>query len=208
MIYDGHQAVLTMTGHEGLAHLLDEMADVAVIVLGTGDYDGLTLCRRLRARSDLPVLLVGNEGTTAEAVAGLEAGADDYLAPPADLAEVQARVKALLRRVRRGGPRPTVFCFADLTLNTATRTVTRADRPIRLTALEFDLLALFLSHQEVVLSPGFLLDRVWRHPANVANLEGAVHELRAKLEAAGEPRLIQTIRGAGYALRAELTRSA
>ncbi|MHB1131585.1 MAG: response regulator transcription factor [Chloroflexota bacterium] len=204
MIYDGHEAIVFHNGREGFARVLEGMADLAVIALGTGEYDGLDLCRHLRAHSDLPVLLLGGDGTVAETVAGLEAGADDYLARPADLADVQARVKALLRRTRRS-PMPTVWRYADLSVDTATRLVTRSGRRLELTALCFDLLAVFVTHPEQVLTHHFLLAEVWHHPATAttANLEACIHYLRAELEEAGAPRLIQTVRGAGYSLRTQ-----
>jgi two-component system response regulator MprA len=133
-------------------------------------------------------------------VAGLEAGADDYVAKPFDSDELVARLKALLRRAGGGGERLT---FADLELDLMTRDATRAGREIELSKIEFELLELLLRHPRQVLSRGVIHERVWGFDASLASnsLDVFVGHLRRKLEAGGEPRLIQTVRGVGFILR-------
>lgn len=202
LVYAGYEAVLAHGARASVAATIDKPPDVEVIDLDATEYDGLTLCRRLRHYSDAPVLILGSHGTTAETVAAFEAGADDYMAPPIALEELQARVGALLRRARRGAE-PGMLKYAGLVVDTLTRTVTRSSRRVMLTSTEFDLLTMLLSHPDEVLSHQFLLEGMWRHPATatITNLEWLMHSLRTKLEADGEDRLIQTVRGIGYALR-------
>lgn len=202
LVYAGYEALVAYDGRASVALTMDRAPDVAVIDLGATDYDGLAVCRRLRRYGDAPALIVGSQGTTAEAFAAFEAGADDYMAPPIALEELQMRVKALLRRARRR-PSPSQFRYADLSVDTGTRIAMRAGRRMCLTATELDLLVLFLAHPDQVLTHQFLLDNAWHHPAtaSTSNLECYVHALRVKLEAGGEDRLIQTVRGVGYVLR-------
>ena len=202
LLYAGYEAVVAHDDRASVAVTIDRSPEVAVIALGATDYDGLAVCRRLRHYSEAPVLILGSHGTTAETIAAFEAGADDYMAPPIALEELQARVGALLRRARRGAE-PRVLQYGGLVVDTLTRTVTRSNRRVMLTATEFDLLTMLLSHPDEVLSHQFLLEGMWRHPATatITNLEWLMHSLRTKLEADGEGRLIQTVRGIGYALR-------
>jgi two-component system response regulator MprA len=163
---------------------------------------GLDVCQRLRTeRLDTLVLMLTARDGTADRVTGLDAGADDYLVKPFAYEELLARVRALLRR--RGAPAPDAqarLAFADLVLDPGTREVRRDGRLVELTAQEFDLLRHFLAHPRQVLSRSQLLDAVWGLPAATASnvVDVYVGYLRAKL---GEPRLIQTVRGVGYALR-------
>jgi two-component system, OmpR family, response regulator MprA len=164
--------------------------------------DGLEVCRRLRAAgSSLPVLMLTARDAVDDRVAGLDAGADDYLVKPFALAELLARVRALLRRT--GESPDGALRFADLELEPGTRTVTRGGEPIELTRTEFNLLELFLRNPRQVLTRSVIFERVWGYDFGFASnsLDVYIGYLRRKTEAGGRPRLIQTVRGVGYALR-------
>ena len=164
--------------------------------------DGLDVLRELRARRrQLPVLLLTARAGVTDKVAGLDEGADDYLTKPFEFAELLARVRALLRR---GAPGPVVLAMSDLRLDPATRTVTRAGRRIDLTAREFALLEYFLRNPGRVLSSALIAQHVWGVSFDTFTnvIDVYVNYLRRKVDADFEPKLIQTVRGAGYVLRA------
>jgi two-component system response regulator MprA len=170
--------------------------------------DGLEVCRRLRGTGDdLPILVLTARDAISDRVAGLDAGADDYLPKPFALEELLARLRALLRRspdsVGTAGTIGTTLEFADLVLDQGTREVARGSRRISLTRTEFSLLELFMRHPRQVLTRGRILEDVWGYdfPTSGNALEVYVGYLRRKTEAGGEPRLIHTMRGVGYALR-------
>ena len=167
------------------------------------ELDGVAVCRRLRGDGDrTPILMLTARDAVSDRVAGLDAGADDYLVKPFALEELLARVRALLRRTVNGDPHG-VLRFADLSLDPATREVRRGERDVELTRTEFLLLELFLLNPRQVLPRALIFDRVWGYDFGPTSnsLEVYVGYLRRKLEAGGEPRLIHTIRGVGYALR-------
>ena len=164
--------------------------------------DGLEVLARLRAAdAHLPILLLTARDAPADQVRGLQDGADDYVVKPFTFEVLVARVRALLRR--RAEERPTALRFADLALDRATRRARRGPRAIDLTATEFTLLQEFLAHPQRVLPKSYLMDRVWGYDfdGNANVLEVFVKQLRQKLEAGGESRLIHTLRGSGYVLR-------
>jgi two-component system response regulator MprA len=164
--------------------------------------DGLEVLRRLRAGdAQLPVLMLTAKDAPSDQVEGLRTGADDYVVKPFEFEVLVARIQALLRR--RDAERPPVLRFADLRLDTGTRQACRGERAVELTSLEFDLLHQFLEHPRQVLPKETLLERVWGYDfgGNGNVVEVYVMQLRQKLEAGGEPRLIHTLRGAGYVLR-------
>ncbi len=178
--------------------------DAIVLDLQLPDLDGLEICRRIRRAGDAtPILMLTARDAVNDRVEGLDAGADDYLVKPFDLAELLARLRALLRRRTFVDGDETVLRFEDLTLNPQTRDVTRGDRAIELTRIEFDLLELFLNHPRQVLTRDQILDLVWGYnfDSGTNSLAVYVGYLRRKLEENGEPRLLQTVRGVGYALR-------
>jgi len=178
--------------------------DAVVLDLQLPDIDGLEVCRRIRRAGDTtPILMLTARDAVNDRVEGLDVGADDYLVKPFDLAELLARLRALLRRHNFAEGDETVLRFEDLTMNPATRVVRRGDRSIELTKIEFDLLELFLRHPRQVLTRDQILDLVWGYTFDSGTNSLAVYigYLRRKLEEAGESRLIQTVRGVGYALR-------
>jgi two-component system, OmpR family, response regulator MprA len=202
LAFAGYAVDLAGDGEEALTIARDRPADLVVLDVMLPGLDGVEVCRRLRAGDrELPILMLTARERVPDRVAGLDAGADDYLVKPFAFDELLARIRALLRRVRPGD-RDRLH-FADLTVDPATREVRRGDRRIELTAKEFELLELLLRHPRQVLSRQLMFERVWGSDflgeSNV--IEVHVMRLREKLEAGGEPRLVHTIRGVGYSLR-------
>jgi two-component system, OmpR family, response regulator MprA len=176
--------------------------DAVVLDLGLPKLDGVEVCRRLRAEGDVPILMLTARDALDSRVEGLDSGADDYLVKPFERDELLARLRALLRR---RPPRGSAYLVAgDLRLNPDTREVTRGERRLELTAREFELLEYLMRNERLVVSRQALLDEVWGyHPfAETNTVDVFVSTLRRKLEEGGEPRVIHTVRGAGYVLRA------
>jgi len=200
---DGYEVGAAEDGEDALAAVRRERPELIVLDVLMPGLDGIAVCRRLRRDGDrTPVLMLTARDAVSDRVAGLDAGADDYLVKPFALEELLARVRALLRRTVNGDPHG-VLRFADLALDPATREVRRGEREIELTRTEFLLLELFLLNPRQVLPRSLIFERVWGYDfgLNSNSLEVYVGYLRRKLEAEGETRLIQTIRGVGYALR-------
>ena len=198
----GYEVDLAADGHAALEALAIRAPDVVILDIGMPELDGLAVCRAMRARGDrTPVLMLTAREAVSNRVEGLEAGADDYLVKPFALEELVARIGALLRR--GGVEADEVLVYADLRLDTRTREAFRGERPLDLTLTEFNLLELFLRNPRQVLTRSVIFDRVWGYDmSNSSNsLDVYVGYLRRKTEAGGEPRLIQTVRGLGYALR-------
>jgi two-component system response regulator MprA len=200
---EGYEIELAADGNEALYRLeVTEEPDAVILDVLMPGVDGLEVCRRLRGTgSKLPVLMLTARTEVEDRVAGLDAGADDYVTKPFALEELLARVRALLRRT--GDTDGEVVRFADLELDPATREVTRGGRPIELTRTEFSLLELFMRNPRQVLTRTIIFERVWGYDFGYASnsLDVYIGYLRRKTEADGEPRLIQTVRGVGYALR-------
>ena len=201
LIYEGYRVETAMDGTAGLASARDNPPDLVVLDWMLPGIDGLEVCRRLRAASNVPILMLTAKDAVADRVQGLDAGADDYLVKPFALDEVLARLRALLRRAKPEAPE--VLAYADLKLDTGTHQAFRGERPIDLTAKEYELLELFLQHSRQVLTREVIYDRVWGYDfggeSNI--IEVYVRYLRQKTEAGGEPRLLHTVRGVGYVLR-------
>jgi two-component system, OmpR family, response regulator MprA len=200
---EGYEIELAADGNEALSRLEspDEPDAIILDVLMPG-VDGLEVCRRLRsAGNTLPVLMLTARTEVEDRVAGLDAGADDYVTKPFALEELLARMRALLRRT--SDETGEVLRFADLELDPGTREVRRGSRQIELTRTEFSLLELFLRNPRQVLTRSVIFERVWGYDFGFASnsLDVYIGYLRRKTEAGDEPRLIQTVRGVGYALR-------
>jgi two-component system response regulator MprA len=204
LTYQGYAAEVADSGADGLRIALASPPDLVILDVLMPGLNGLDVCRRLRQADDLPILLLTARDAIEDRVLGLDAGADDYLVKPFAFDELLARVRALLRR--RPESRATALLrYADLVLDTQAREARRGDRDISLTTTEYQLLELFMQHPRHVLTRDQLLERVWGfdHSVDTHVLEVYVGYLRQKLEAHGESRLIQTVRGAGYAMRQE-----
>jgi two-component system response regulator MprA len=204
--FNGYAVALAGDGAEALASIASRPPDALVIDVMMPRLDGIETTRALRgAGNDLPILVLTARDSVGDRVEGLDAGADDYLTKPFALEELLARLRALLRRSHPadGTGDDEVLSFSDLTLDVATREVTRAGRSIELTRTEFSLLEMFMRRPRRVLERSFILEEVWGFdfPTTANSLEVYVGYLRRKTEAAGEPRLIHTVRGVGYVLK-------
>jgi two-component system response regulator MprA len=200
---EGYDVELAADGAEALYRLeANGQPDAVILDVLMPGLDGLDVCRRLRSKGNgVPVLMLTARTEVENRVAGLDAGADDYLPKPFALEELLARLRALLRRTTPGTDE--TLRFADLELNPATREAKRGGTPIELTRTEFNLLELFLRNPRQVLTRSVIFERVWGYDFGFASnsLDVYIGYLRRKTELDGKPRLIQTVRGVGYALR-------
>ena len=200
---EGYAVELAEDGEQALERVASGIQlDAMILDVLMPGIDGLEVCRRLRSdRSELPILMLTARSEVDSRVAGLDAGADDYLAKPFALAELLARLRALLRRA--GAGEDGVLRFSDLELDIGTREVRRGDATIELTRTEFALLELFLRNPRQVLTRSIIFERVWGYDFGPSSnsLDVYVGYLRRKTEEGGAPRLIHTVRGVGYALR-------
>jgi two-component system, OmpR family, response regulator MprA len=210
LAYEGYQVEIASDGPGGLAAARDNPPDLVVLDVMLPGIDGVEIVRRLRAGEEetghLPVLMLTARDEVSDRVAGLDAGADDYLVKPFALEELVARIRALLRRREPDSQR--ILRFTDLTVDTSSREIRRGTRDIQLTTKEYELLVYFIRHPRQVLTREQLLERVWGidFEAETHVLEVYVGYLRHKLENTGsasapDNRLIHTIRGVGYVLR-------
>mgnify|MGYP002719197355 FL=1 len=207
--FNGYDVLLASDGMEALDVIAEEQPDLTILDVMMPKLDGLGVCRELRSSGyDRPILMLTARDGVSDRVAGLDAGADDYLPKPFALEELLARVRSLLRRARadaiaQTGSPTAELQFEDLFLDVAARDVRRGDRHISLTRTEFALLHLLMQNPRQVLSRQHILEEVWGHefPSSGNALEVYVGYLRRKTEAGGEARLIHTVRGVGYVLR-------
>jgi two-component system, OmpR family, response regulator MprA len=198
---EGYEVRTTADGIEALDVAAGFIPDLVVLDLGLPGLDGIEVCRRLRADGDVPILMLTARTETEDRVTGLDSGADDYLAKPFERQELLARIRALLRRrPPRGSASLEV---GDLSLNPDTREVRRGEREIELTNREFELLEFLMRNERLVVSRERLLDEVWGYDPMAATntIDVFVSNLRRKLEAGDESRLLHTKRGAGYVLK-------
>jgi two-component system response regulator MprA len=198
---DGYEVHLAGDGLAAQRVLAATTPDAVVLDVLMPGLDGLEVCRRLRAAGNhVPVLLLTVRNRVTDIVAGLDAGADDYLTKPFAVAELRARLRAL---VRRSGGTGEVLSYGDLSLDVVTREAGRGRRPLELTRTEFSLLELFLRHPRQVLSRRLIVERVWGYDLGLQSnsLDVYIGYLRRKLELGGEPRMLCTVRGVGYVLR-------
>jgi two-component system response regulator MprA len=200
----GYDVSLAPDGLVAIRSVADQEPDAIILDVMMPGPDGLAVTRRLRNDGHgVPILMLTARDAIGDRVAGLDAGADDYLVKPFALEELLARLRALLRRTVNGSEASAALSFADLSMDSTTMEVRRGDRPIPLTRTEWLLLELFLRNPGHVLSRDLIHDRVWGFDAGASSnsLEVYIGYLRRKLEAAGEPRLLHTVRGFGYVLR-------
>ena len=202
---EGYDVVQAVDGNAALSLIESARPDVAILDVMMPNVDGLTVCRVLRAeRNRLPVLMLTARTDTPDRVAGLDAGADDYLAKPFELDELLARLRALLRRTKsdedsNGG----ALQLGDVRLDATSRRVWRGEREVELSKTEFDLLELLLRNQGIVLDHSTIYDRIWGYDfgPDSKNLAVYISYLRRKLELSGEAKVIHTVRGVGYSAR-------
>jgi two-component system response regulator MprA len=201
---EGYRVVMAADGAQALDLVASEQPDLVVLDLMMPNVDGLTVCRRLRARRDrTPILMLTARTETSDRVSGLDAGADDYLPKPFDLDELLARIRALLRRTKPENDDDGTLQVADLVLDPAGRRAARGDREIELTKTEFDLLELLVRNQGVVLDQSTIYERIWGYDfgPDSKNLAVYIGYLRRKTEQEGESRVVHTVRGVGYVVR-------
>ncbi len=199
-----HEVVLAGDGEEALDCLAHRPPDVLILDVLMPRVDGLEVCRRLRSAGDrTPILMLTARDAIDDRVEGLDAGADDYLVKPFALRELQARLRALLRRGTEGGESDEPLRYGDLVLDPVAHEVRRGERPIELSKTEFLLLELFLRHPRQVLTRSTIFENVWGYDFGATSNALGVYigYLRRKTEAGGEPRLLHTVRGVGYVLR-------
>jgi two-component system response regulator MprA len=201
LIYEGYGVLTAADGKEALAQAQAHHPDLVVLDWMMPGLSGLEVARRLRAAAGMPILMLTARDAIDDRVAGLDGGADDYLVKPFAPAELLARLRSLLRRASDGGEKP--LRYADLVLDPTTRDTRRGDRAFTLSPKEFDLLSYLLRHPRQVLPRERILEEVWGYDFGGEDgvLDVYIGYLRAKTEAGGEPRLIQTVRGVGYVLR-------
>ncbi|QIS15830.1 response regulator transcription factor [Nocardia arthritidis] len=205
LTFNGYSVDLAVDGVDALEKATAQRPDALVLDVMMPRLDGLEVCRRLRSTGDdLPILVLTARDSVSERVAGLDAGADDYLPKPFALEELLARLRALLRRTAGdAGDASEAMKFADLSLDPVTREVSRGERAISLTRTEFSLLEMLMANPRRVLTRSRILEEVWGYdfPTSGNALEVYIGYLRRKTEAEGESRLIHTVRGVGYVLR-------
>jgi DNA-binding response OmpR family regulator len=198
---EGYEVKTSADGIDALDVANGFVPDLVVLDLGLPRLDGIEVCKRLRAEGDVPILMLTARAEIEDRVDGLDSGADDYLAKPFERQELLARIRALLRRRPPRGAAS--LQVADLTLNPDTREVKRSERELELTNREFELLEFLMHNERLVVSRERLLDDVWGYDPTAATntIDVFISNLRRKLEAGGEPRLLHTKRGAGYVLK-------
>lgn len=205
---EGYTVASANNGAEALEAVRQAEPDVLLLDVSMPMVDGLTVCRVLRAEQDLvPILMLTARTETSDRVAGLDAGADDYLPKPYDFDELLARVRALLRRSGYGaddaGPGADELVLGDLRLDPSGRRAFRGDREIQLSKTEFDLLALLVANRGIVLDHTTIYERIWHYDfgPDSKNLAVYIGYIRRKTEGEGEPRVVHTVRGVGYTAR-------
>jgi two-component system, OmpR family, response regulator MprA len=201
LVYEGFEVDVADDGRRAMDVARERLPDLVVLDVMLPELDGIEVCRRLREGSDVPILMLTARDAVADRVLGLDSGADDYLVKPFAHEELLARVRTLLRR--RSPRRAEVLRAADVVLDVGAHEVRRGERIVELTALEFQLLELFMRNERLVLTRAQILDSVWGFDVETASnvVDVYVGYLRQKLEQDGEPRLIHTVRGVGYVLK-------
>lgn len=207
LTFKGYAVDLASSGEAGLDTVRDNPPDIVLLDLMLPDLSGIEVCRRLRRGMDpsLPIIMLTAKDTTEDKIEGLDAGADDYLPKPFSFDELLARMRAALRR--RQPPTREVLRVADLVINTAGREVSRGNRSIELTTREYDLLEFLVRHAGQVVSREAIFERIWGYTYDIDSdaVKVYISYIRNKLNASGEPDLIQTVRGIGYAVKEPVT---
>jgi two-component system response regulator MprA len=201
LAYEGFEVYTAKDGQDGQGAARSHRPHIVLLDIAMPAMDGFEVCRRLRLESDVPIIMLTARDEIADKVSALDLGADDYVPKPFAFDELLARIRAVLRRRQNGEE---TLAYSGLTLNPGTHEVRRGEREVELTAIEYELLLLFMRHPRQVLTREQILWQVWgqREVPDTNVLDVHIGHLRRKLEAGDEPRLIQTIRGIGYALRA------
>jgi DNA-binding response OmpR family regulator len=197
LMRDGYRVVWVRSGEEALVEVDRHRVRIVILDIGLPGMDGFDVCRELRARSNVPILMLTARDEEPDRIVGLEVGADDYLTKPFSPRELVARMKAILRRSEPQEGREKTVALGDVVLDRESHDVTVAGRPVDLTAKEFDLLAYFMANPGVVVSRDLLLERVWgqEYPGGTRTVDVHVAQVRRKLD---RPDLIRTLRGTGY----------
>jgi len=203
LIFEGYTVDVAEDGESALRTAREKLPDAVILDLMLPGIDGIEVCKKLRGATDIPIMMLTARDAVPDRIMGLDAGADDYMVKPFAFDELLARLRALFRRHVRDTQTAESYTFANLSLNTRTRQVYRGEVEILLTAKEFDLLELFMRHPNQVLTRDLIFEHVWDYDfggeSNI--IEVYIRYLRTKLEEDSAPRLLQTIRGVGYALR-------
>ena len=200
--FEGYEVATARDGAEALSSVMNDPPDAIVLDVNMPHVDGLETCRRIRARGDdTPILILTARHEVSDRVEGLDAGADDYMVKPFALEELLARLRALMRR--SSGGVTDALTVSDLSLDSATRTVSRGGEPVLLTKTEFDLLELLMSNAGIVLTRETIYERIWGYDFETSSnsLDVYVGYLRRKTEAGDRSRLVHTVRGVGYVVR-------
>ncbi len=201
--HEGYEVTVESDGRQGLDKALAQDWDLLLLDIMLPGLSGMEICRRVRSQSDVPIIMLTARQSVPDRVAGLDVGADDYLVKPFAVEELLARIRVALRRTRTTAKDEEIITVEDLTLNRATREVTRADETITLTAREFDLLELFMRNRNHVLPREVILEKVWGYDfaggTNVVDVY--VRYLRNKIDVPYGSQLLQTVRGVGYLLK-------
>jgi DNA-binding response OmpR family regulator len=197
LIRDGYRVIWVRSGEDALVELDRHRVRIVILDIGLPGMDGFDVCRDIRARSDVPILMLTARDEEPDRIVGLEVGADDYLTKPFSPRELVARMKAILRRSEPQEGREKTVALGDVVLDRESHDVTVAGKPVDLTAKEFDLLAYFMANPGVVVSRDLLLERVWgqEYPGGTRTVDVHVAQVRRKLD---RPDLIRTLRGTGY----------
>lgn len=204
LVHEGYDVRLAADGRKGLQYLRETICEIVLLDIMLPEINGFEVCRRIRQFSNVPVIMLTAKDEVTNKVMGLDSGADDYITKPFAIEELLARIRVVLRRI--GGPDGAkILQSADVEMNTATRQVKRAGKPIELTKKEYDLLEFFLMNKNIVLTREQLLDKVWGYEFYGATniVDVYVKYLRAKIDEPFSVRLIQTVRGVGYTLKEE-----
>lgn len=205
LAYEGYEAAVCSDGRNGLNKAMTENWDIILLDLMLPELNGIEVCRRIRHVKDTPILMITARDSVLDKVSGLDSGADDYLVKPFAIEELLARLRALFRRVdaNPSSQKMTVLNFKDITLEVESHIAKKGDRILSLTKREYDLLSMFMSNINIVLTREVLLNKIWGYESEVETnvIDVYVRYLRNKLDSTGKAVYIETVRGIGYVMR-------